>query len=136
MSTTAVTPTTSVLTPLTLSGVSKYSSDMQAILNRAVAIAQIPITQLQNRDSDVIQQQSLLAALQTSVANLADTLTTLGNVAQSQALTATSSDPNVVSVAATGATQAATYTINSVTSAATAASERTINPVGDSVNTP
>ncbi len=42
----------SALTPLTLNGVSKYSSDMQAILNRAVQIAQIPITFLQNHDSD------------------------------------------------------------------------------------
>ncbi len=136
MSTTALTPGTSVLTPLTLSGVSKYSSDMQAILNRAVAIAQIPITQLQNRDSDVIQQEQLLAAMQTSVANLADTLTTLGNIAKSQALTATSSNPTAVEVAATGATQAGTYTINSITSAATAASERAVNPVLDSANTP
>jgi flagellar hook-associated protein 2 len=109
---------------------------MQAILNRAVAIAQIPITQLQNRDSDVIQQQTLMAGLQTAVANLADTVTTLGNVAQSQALTATSSNPAAVSVAATGATQAGAYTINSITSPATAASERSLNPVADSVNTP
>jgi len=139
MSTTAVTPaapTTSVFTPLTLNGVSKFSSDLQAILARAGAIAQIPITQLQNRDSDAIQQQTLLAAMQTSVANLADTLSTLGTIAQSRALTATSSNPTAVAVAATGATVAGSYTINSITSVAAAASERTTAHFADSAATP
>lgn len=127
---------TTALTPLTLSGVSKYSTDFQSILNRAVQIAQIPITALQNQDSTVIQQGTLLSGIETAVSNLGDSLTSLGTLAQGQALSATSSNTAAVTVTATGATTAASYTINSVTSVAAAASERSLASVADSSATP
>jgi flagellar hook-associated protein 2 len=124
------------LTPLTLNGVSKYSSDLQSILNRAVQIAQIPVTALQNKDSDLLQKKSLLSGLESSVSSFAGSLNSLASIAGGQALTATSSNPAVVTVAATGATTPASYTIDSVTSPATAASERTLSSFADSASTP
>src|SRR5215471_19062874 len=111
------------LTPLTINGISKYSSDLQSILNRAVQIAQIPVTALQNKDSDLLQKKTLLAGLEGSISSFSDSLKSLAAIAGSQALTATSSNPDAVTVAATGATKPASYTIDSVTSPATAASE-------------
>jgi flagellar hook-associated protein 2 len=132
MATSRVSP----FTPLTLNGVSQYSSDLQSILNRAVQIAQIPITALQNKDSDTLTRETELGTLSTAVTSFASSLSALGSVAANQALAANSSDTSVVQATATGATTPTTYTINSVTSAAHAASERTLNHFADSTSTP
>jgi flagellar hook-associated protein 2 len=124
------------LSPLTFTGVSQFSSDLQAILDRAVRIAQLPVQGLQNRTSDVLQKKLLLGQLSGSVAGLADSLQALGDVAARRALAASSSRPSTVSVTNTGATAAATYTINSVTSLAAPASERTQAGYADSTLTP
>jgi flagellar hook-associated protein 2 len=124
------------ITPLTLSGVSQYSSDLQNILNRAVQIAQVPVQQLQNRDSDLLQQKTLLGSLRSTVGDLATSLASLGDIANSKAIAATSSDSSVAIISATAANSAATYTINSVTSTATVASERSLNGYPDSASMP
>ena len=64
----------SVFTPITLNGVSQYSSDLQSVLNRAVQIAQIPVQELQNQDSNMQQQESILGTFQTDVSALATSL--------------------------------------------------------------
>ncbi len=127
---------TSPFTPITLNGVSQYSSDLQNVLTRAVDIAQIPVTALQNTDTNVLSQESLLASLQGTVSNLATSLSSLGAVASTQALSATSSDPTAVSVSATGASAATSYTIDSITSAAVAASETSVSGYADANSTP
>jgi flagellar hook-associated protein 2 len=132
MGSSAVSP----FTPLTLNGVSQYSSDLQAILNRSVGIAQIPITNLQNKDATLLSQESVLSSLQSTVGGLASSLTALGTLAASQGLSATSSNPGAVTATVTGAAAPTSYTINSVTSAASAASERTQNHFADSTSTP
>ena len=93
---------TSPFTPITLNGVSKYSSDFQSILNRAVQIAQIPVTALQNKDSELLQQKTLLSTLNTSVSALASSLTSLlGGLAGYRALKDTLTVlPYAISVAA------------------------------------
>ena len=130
------TSSTSPFAPVTLNGVSQYSSDLQSVLNRAVAIAQIPITNLQNHDSTVLSQESALGQLQSTVQGLAASLTSLGTTASNQALSATSSDSSVVTATDAGATSPATYTINSVTSVASAASEDSLSPYANSTTTP
>jgi flagellar hook-associated protein 2 len=124
----ATTPTSSstpasVFTPPTLSGISTYASDFQSILTRAAAIAQLPVTALQNQVSDVLSKETQLSTLATAVTNLGASIFALGTLADNQALVATSSDSATVSVQATGATDPATYTISDITSVASAASE-------------
>jgi len=51
------------LAPLVFTGVSTYSSDLQTVLNRAVSIANLPVTQLQNRQKDLVQQKLLVTNL-------------------------------------------------------------------------
>src|SRR5205823_4358197 len=126
----------STISPLTFTGVSKFSDDFQSILNRAVQIAKIPVTQLQSKDTHLLQQKTLLAGLQSSVASVASSLTALGNVGSTKALAASSSDASIVTASATGATTAASYKINSITSAAAAASERTTAGYADAGSTP
>ena len=121
--------------PVTLNGVSQYSSDLQSVLNRAVAIAQIPITALQNSDATVLSKESLLGQLQTSVQAVATDLSSLGSVASNDALSASSSDGTVVSATDSGATAPASYTINSVTSTAAAANETSLTHYANSTMT-
>jgi flagellar hook-associated protein 2 len=132
MATSSVSP----FAPVTLNGVSQYSSDLQSILARADGIAQIPITNLQNQDATVLSQESALSNLSSTVGGLSDSLTALGTIAAGQGLSATSSKPSAVTATVTGATAPTTYTINSVTSAAAAASERSQNFFEDATSTP
>ena len=123
-------------TPLTFSGVSKFSTDFQTIMDRAVKIAQLPVQILQNRDSDAIQRKGLLGNLSGVTASFGASLKALGETSGRKALGATSSKPSIVSVVNSGATTAATYTIDSVTSIATSASERSLLGYADSAATP
>jgi flagellar hook-associated protein 2 len=124
------------LSPLTITGVSQFSTDFQTILDRAVKIAQIPIQQLQNRDADVLGKKTLLSGLSSAVSSLAGSLEALAETAQKKSLAASSSHSAIVTAVNSGASEAVSYTINSVTSIATAASERTLVGYADSAATP
>ncbi|MEQ1946462.1 MAG: flagellar filament capping protein FliD [Bryobacteraceae bacterium] len=124
------------IAPLTITGVSQFSSDLQTILNRAVQIAQVPITQLQNRDGDLLQQKSLLGSLSSDTARLASALESLGSIATNRAVSATSSNTSAISILSVGSTVPTTYTIDSITSIAKAASERSVTAYADSSSTP
>ena len=107
---------TSPFTPLTLNGISHFSSDLQNILSRAVQIAQIPIVALQNKDADVLARSNLLSNLGSVALDLATSLHNLGTVAASQGLAASSPNPNAVTVTNSGSTTPASYTHAPVTS--------------------
>src|SRR5262245_24836585 len=124
------------LTPLTFTGVSDFSNDLQTVLDRAVQIAQIPVKQLQNKDADVLSRKALLSTLSSASTGLADSLASLGSIAANRSLSATSSDASKVSITNTGATLAGNFVINSITSVARFASERSATGYADSAATP
>jgi flagellar hook-associated protein 2 len=117
--------------PLTFTGVSTFSSDLQTILNRAVSIASLPVTSLQNQMSDITTKKLLVSNLGDVVGSLADSVGALAALGASKALTASTSDSTKVTATATGATAATTYTITNVTSIAAAASETSVQGYGD-----
>jgi flagellar hook-associated protein 2 len=108
----------------------QYATDFQAILNKAVQTAEVPLAQLQTQDTAVLGQKTALGSLQSNVAALTASLTALGNDGTTGALSASSSNSAAVTATDTGAKAAASYTINSVTSAASTASETSLNPYG------
>jgi flagellar hook-associated protein 2 len=114
----------------------QYATDFQNILNKAVQTAEVPLTQLQTQDSQVLAEKSALGSLQGTVAALTSSLTALGTDGANLALGATSSNDAAVTVTNSGATSPANYTINSVTSVATAASETSLGSYTDSASTP
>jgi flagellar hook-associated protein 2 len=122
--------------PLSFTGVSSFSNDFQAILARNAAIAQLPIQQLQNRQSDNVQKKLLLTGLNSAVDALGSAIAALGSIGANKALTASSSDPASISVANTGSAQPTTYTISSVTSLARAASETSLIGYADATTAP
>jgi flagellar hook-associated protein 2 len=100
-----------------------------------VGIAQLPLTALQNDQSDVESKIQALQTLQPAVAAVGADITTLGGLAGGQALSATSSDSTLVSATATGATASANYTIGNITSTASAASATSASGYSDSTTT-
>ena len=121
MSTVGCPPARSPTSTIAFSGISAYSSDFQTILSRQVSIANLPVQQLQNRESDNLQKKSLLISLGTAVGSLATSLSALASDATNKALSATSSDTSVVTVTNTGASSAGSYTISNVSQLASAA---------------
>ncbi len=115
------------IAPLVFTGISQYSSDFQTILNRAVQLASLPVQQLQNEQSDIVQQQALASGLEGVTSSLASSIGALGALGASGALVATSSNTSVVSATATGSAVNAFYSISNVTSLAKTASESSLN---------
>src|SRR5437879_5754578 len=121
-------------TPLTFTGISQYSDDLNTVLKRVVSIASLPLTRLQNDDADLLSKKTSLSTLTTSVGDLAASLTALGSVSATSGLDATSSDSSTVSVAYNGAAAPASYTISEITSVASAASENSLNGYSDTTS--
>ena len=114
------------ITPLTFTGVSTFSNDFQSILTRAVSIAQLPITALQNRQANILQEKQLATSLESAVTDLTASVTSLGNLGSSQGLVGSSSDTTKVVVNSTTATTPISYSINNISSVASAASETSL----------
>lgn len=136
-SSTAVPTESAVSTIATQSftGISEYSSDFQAILQREDAIAQLPITALQNQESNNLDMKQALIALNPIVANVATSVAALGQLASGSGLTATSSDSSTVSVVNSSASAAGNYTISNIV-LGTQASELSLNGYANASTTP
>ncbi|MCZ2147319.1 MAG: flagellar filament capping protein FliD [Bryobacterales bacterium] len=111
------------LTPLTFTGVSTFSNDLQTVLSRATSIASLPIQALQNQQKDIVQQKLLVTNLNTAVAALASSVSNLGSIGQQKALVASSSDGAKVTATNVNSPGPAVYTISGITSVAKAAAE-------------
>ena len=95
--------------PPTFSGQSKFASDFQQVLARAVAIASLPMQNMQNELATLQGQQSSLQGLQTTFASLQSAIQGISSSVGSVA--ATSSDPQALTAAATSSALPGTYTI-------------------------
>lgn len=124
------------LSPLTFTGVSTYSNDLQTVLNRAVSIASLPLKKLQNDDANVLQKKTTLSGMTGPLTDLGNAVAALGSIASHSAVAASSSNPLKVSVVNTGANSSASYSITDITSVAQAASETSITGYADSTATP
>lgn len=109
------------ITPLAFTGLSKFSDDFQAIVNRTVAIANLPVQRLQSDQANLLSKKTAMGNLRSSVANLVSAVEHLGSIAGSRALSATTSSSKV-SVSVNGSPVSANYVISELTSLATEAS--------------
>ena len=112
------------ITPLRFTGISNFSDDFQAIVDRSLSIAKLPVTLMQNQQSDLLSKKQSLSSLGGNVRALAEAVATLGAQGANQGL-AVSSSSTKVSVTLAGATEPASYTISNITSLAERASEAT-----------
>lgn len=99
--------------PPTFQGQSHFASDFQQVLIRAVAIAELPLRNMQNQLQTLTAQQSALTALSSTFGALQTAITNIGSAATS--LSATSSDPSSVTATAASNALPATYTVQVTT---------------------
>jgi flagellar hook-associated protein 2 len=95
-------------------GTSQYAGDLQQEINQAVAIASIPLTQLQDNVTTLQSQASEVSTLQNDFGALQSAIQSLGSSSGTQSLTGNVSDSTVasVSVDSTSAIAAGTYTLD------------------------
>lgn len=123
------------LTPLVFSGISKYSTDFQTILDRTVKIASLPITSLQNQQTDLLERKVVAGGLQGAVAAFGASLKSLGEIGDRRAVTGRSTDAAKVAIRSVTAETSGVYTLSEVTSVATAAAETSLVSLPDSNST-
>jgi len=124
------------ITPLMFTGVSKYSSDLQSILNRSVQIAELPLQALQQSQLKETDRKTALGSLQALAAQFSSTLQSLSSLTGSNGLMATSDTTSVVTATNTGSAQLGSHVITDVTQLATATSTTSTGTYATADTTP
>ncbi len=94
----------------TFNGTSTYASDLQQSLTRAVAIASLPLTAMQNQLTTLQGQSTALGTIDTDFANVQTAIQNLDSAKASNS--AVASDPTVLQANADSTALAGTYTVN------------------------
>src|SRR5579872_4291657 len=105
----STTSLSSLLAPITFNGSSKFSSDFQQVLTRAVAIESLPLQNMGNELQKLQAQQSQMSSLQATFNSLQSAIQNLGSSVGS--VSANSSNPSAVTAAATSSALPGTYSI-------------------------
>ena len=95
---------------VTFAGNSRFASDFSQLLNRAVGIAALPLTQLENQRSLLGEQQTALRGLNTRFEGLRSAVQTLRGASQQQEFTTSISNGSVVKAKATTGAFQGVYT--------------------------
>jgi flagellar hook-associated protein 2 len=118
-------------------GTSAYSQDFQNLIERAVAIATLPITLLNNQETALTNQSNELNTIDTKFTALQNALQGITDSMSGSSFSTTVSDPNSVSVSLSDGALEGVYSINITkagsyaTSLSTAAWDATPDPSGD-----
>src|ERR1035441_840517 len=95
----------------TFTGSSAYSSDFQNVINRAVAIASLPITSLTNHQTDLTNQQTEMQTLDTKFSALQSAVQGISDAMSGSSFQSTVSDPTVVAATTADGAAEGVYSI-------------------------
>lgn len=98
-------------TPL-FTGTSSFSSDFQTVITRAVAIASLPLTEMQNAQTTYKNESTALTSLDTTFTTLQSSIAAVDSAMGSGSFTADVSDPTVASVTVGDGAQEGEYSID------------------------
>ena len=107
MATSSTTPTNT----LSFTGTSRYAIDFQNVITRAVAIAGLPITQINTDITALNSQATVLDDLQSKFSSLSDSVGALTTAVGSGSFNADVSDPKIANAAVTDGAMAGVYSI-------------------------
>jgi flagellar hook-associated protein 2 len=126
MSTTATAPATY------FTGVSTYASDLQQVITRAVSIASMPLTLMQNQLQSLNNQQSALSGLDSTFTALQNAIAGIGNALGPSSYSATSSS-SAISASVSSAALEGSYSVDvtSLGSYSTSISDPSLPAVAD-----
>jgi flagellar hook-associated protein 2 len=123
------------LSPLAFTGISSFSDDFQAILDRSVSIASLPARALEKEQAGLMTRKMAAAELRSAVADVAAALRQLGELSRGGALAAASSSWAVQATAGPGAAPGL-YRITNLSSLASPAVARSAAGFADTDTTP
>src|ERR1035438_9889865 len=103
---------TTSTTPAAFTGTSAYSADFANVIARAVAIADLPITQLTNSKTTLTDQSTELTALDTKFTALQTAVAAIGTALGGSSFQSSVSSPNVLSVSVGDGAQEGYYSMN------------------------
>ncbi len=89
---------TSASSSAIFNGTSRFSTDFQQVLTRAVGIASLPITQLTNQTNHLQSKASELTTLGSAFTSLQTAITAIQNAAQTGSLSASVSDNSIAQI--------------------------------------
>jgi flagellar hook-associated protein 2 len=96
----------------TFLGNSAFSADLQQVITRAVNIASLPITQLQNQLGTLTSQQTELQTLGSKFQSLQNALGSLDSASSADSFSASIDNQSVASVSVASGAQAGNYSID------------------------
>ncbi len=131
--TSSATTVSSLITPLTFTGQSKYAASFQQILTKAVQTDSIQLASLLDRQNENQTQQSTLQSLDQVFGNLQAAITQLTNATGPASLAGGSSNPSVASVSVGTGANAGSYQleVNDLGAATQSVSAAGATPVTD-----
>lgn len=126
-------PITATPSSTTFTGTSQFSSSFQQVIQRAVQIASLPITQLNNQISTLNQQVSALSGLEQTFGTLGVAIGNLQSSIGSGTVSAVSSDSTTVAPAVSAGATPGSYQleVTSIGSATNTVSVGTLTRVSD-----
>jgi flagellar hook-associated protein 2 len=115
------------------SGSSRYANDFAQIIERSVAIASLPLTQLGSQRGKLVDESSALASLQSKFAALRSAVENIEEAGGQSSYAVSTSDGSVVAAALSGTALAGTYTVDVVSTGAraSATSKESLSDVTD-----
>ena len=115
-----------------LTGVSTYASDLQQVITRAVSIASMPLTLMQNQLQSLNNQQSALSGLDSTFTALQNAIAGIGNALGPSSYSATSSS-SAISASVSSAALEGSYSVDvtSLGSYSTSISDPSLPAVAD-----
>lgn len=130
---TSSTSSTSSGTTDYFNGSSTFSSQLQTVISRSVAIASMPITQLQDEQTTLTDQQSELSTLQSDFSNLQSAFSAVDSAASSSSMAASVDNTSVASASVSSGALAGNYAVDitSMGSLATTLSNSSLPTVSD-----
>src|SRR5215831_8405238 len=93
-------------------GNSRYSSDFQSVIDRSVAIASLPLNQLQAQKAALTDQSTALASVDSKVAAVQAAIASLQSATGTGAYRTSISDASVVSATVTDGAMRGSYHIH------------------------
>src|ERR1022692_2972085 len=103
---------TTSTTPAAFTGTSAYSTDFANVISRAVAIADLPITQLTNDQTALTSQSTELTTLDTKFTALQTAVAAIGTALGGSSYQTSVSSPNVLNVSVGDGAQEGYYSMN------------------------
>lgn len=93
-------------------GTSAFSSDLSAVVSRAISFASLPLQQLQNQQTSLQSQQTELTSVTSDFQSLQAALDSINNSAGAAAYSAAVDDPSVATASISAGVLAGSYSLN------------------------